>query len=293
MSRQSTGCVLYADMSGSTRLHQTAGDVTADAAVELCVKLFAALTEQHGGRMVKALPDEVVAIFPDAGNAGLAARDIQLGLHEMAPVEKVRLGVRIGLHYGPVEEQDGDVVGDAVNLAARLAEMASKGQIIASMETVDRLTPMQKMDCRKLYSMPVKGRDQEVAICELTWSDTDDATQVMAAHATTDAGEALRLVYRTRVVMVSPQRPAVGLGRDAEADLVVSDRMASRAHCDIEQRNDGFVLADHSANGTYLSIDGDREVVLRREEAMLRGHGFIALGQSRSTATELVEFFCE
>jgi adenylate cyclase len=294
MHRQSTGCVLFADVSGGTRLHQTAGDVTADAALELCVKLFSALTEQHGGRVVKALPDEVVAVFPDAGNAGLAARDIQLGLHDMAPVEKVRLGVRIGLHYGPVEERDdGDVAGDAVNLAARLAEMASKGQIIASMETVELLTPMQKMDCRKLYSMPVKGKDQEIAICELAWSDTDDATQKMASYATTDAGEALRLVYRTRVVRVSHERPAVGLGRDAEADLVVSDRMASRAHCDIEQRNDGFVLADHSANGTFLSIDGDREVVLRREETMLRGHGFITLGQSRSTATEFVEFFCE
>jgi hypothetical protein len=33
--------------------------------------------------------------------------------------------------------------------------------------------------------------------------------------------------------------------------------------------------------------------VLRKEEARLRGHGFITLGQSRSTATEFVEFFCE
>jgi adenylate cyclase len=69
--------------------------------------------------------------------------------------------------------------------------------------------------------------------------------------------------------------------------------MASRAHCAIEQRQGQFVLADHSANGTYLSIDGDREIVLRREEAPLRGHGFITLGQSRASATEFVEFYCE
>jgi len=85
----------------------------------------------------------------------------------------------------------------------------------------------------------------------------------------------------------------VVLGRDATADLVVADRMASRAHCEIEQRHHKFVLSDRSANGTFLSIDGDREIVLRREEALLRGHGFITLGQSRSTATEFVEFFCE
>ena len=76
-------------------------------------------------------------------------------------------------------------------------------------------------------------------------------------------------------------------------DRVVAERMASRTHCEIEQRQDKFVLADHSANGTYLSIDGDREIVLRREEALLRGHGFITLGQSRATATEFVEYYCE
>jgi predicted component of type VI protein secretion system len=66
--------------------------------------------------------------------------------------------------------------------------------------------------------------------------------------------------------------------------------MASRTHCVIERRQSKFVITDRSANGTYLTIDGDRELILRREEAMLRNHGFIALGQSRATATELVEF---
>jgi adenylate cyclase len=94
-------------------------------------------------------------------------------------------------------------------------------------------------------------------------------------------------------VMLTPEERSIVLGRDATAGLVVADRMASRAHCEIERRQDEFVLSDRSANGTYLSIDGDREVVLRKEEARLRGHGFITLGQSRSTATEFVEFFCE
>ena len=287
------GCVLFADVSGSTKLYETVGDAQAHAAVDLCVKLFSALTEQHGGRVVKTIGDEVMAVFADAPPAATAARDIQLGVQDMAPVDKVRLGVRVGFHYGVLVERDGDVFGDTVNLAARLAEMASRGQIITSIETVERLAPVQKMDARRLYSIPVKGREREVDICEIMWTDTDDATQVVASRASTDAGDALRLIYRTRVVVVGPERRSVVLGRDATADLVVADRMASRAHCEIEQRQDKFVIADRSANGTFLSIDGDREIVLRREEALLRGHGFITLGQSRSTATEFVEFFCE
>jgi adenylate cyclase len=125
------------------------------------------------------------------------------------------------------------------------------------------------------------------------WSDTDDATQLVAHHATTDSGDQLRLVYRTRVVVLTREQRSIVLGRDAIAGLVVADRMASRAHCEIERRQDEFVLSDRSANGTYLSIDGEPEVVLRGQQATLRGHGFITLGLSRATAAELVEFFCE
>ena len=127
----------------------------------------------------------------------------------------------------------------------------------------------------------------------MLWSDADDVTQLVAQRATTDKGEQLRLVYRSRVVVLDDRRRTLVIGRDATADLVVPDRMASRVHCEIERRQDKFVLTDRSANGTYVTIDGDREIVLRREEAMLRHHGVIALGQSQSTATERVEFFCE
>jgi adenylate cyclase len=293
MPGQTTGCVLFADVSGTSKLSDSLGGAGAREAIDLCVKLLAALTEQHGWRVVKANEDEVLSLFPDASRAGAAARDIQLGILDMAPVDKVRLGARIGLHFGPVDERDGEIYGDTVNLAAQLAEMATKGQIIASVETAERLAPIQKMDCRPLYSIPVKGKEETIDLCELTWSDTDDATETVARHATTDSGDRLRLVYRTRVVMLAPEERSIVLGRDATAGLVVADRMASRAHCEIERRQDEFVLCDRSANGTYLSIDGDREVVLRKEEARLRGHGFITLGQSRSTATEFVEFFCE
>ena len=69
--------------------------------------------------------------------------------------------------------------------------------------------------------------------------------------------------------------------------------MASRSHCKIERRLDKLILTDHSANGTFITVEGDKEIVLRREEFTLRGHGWIAFGQTRATATDVVEFFCE
>jgi len=291
--QQTTGCVLFADVSGSTKLYEAVGDAAAHEAIDLCCKLFAAITEQHGGRVIKTIGDEVMSIFPEAAEAARAAVDIQLGVNEMAPVDKVKLGVRIGLNHGPLVERDGDVFGDTVNLAARLTEMASRGQVITSVETVELLEPIQKMDCRSLYAIDVKGKDRKVDICELLWTDTDDATQLVAQRATTDAGQRLRVVYRGRTVLVDDDRRSLVLGRDASADLVVADRMASRTHCEIERRQNKFTIVDRSANGTYVTIDGDTEMVLRREEAILRHHGVIALGHSRASATELVEFFCE
>ncbi|MEW5865207.1 MAG: FHA domain-containing protein, partial [Pseudomonadota bacterium] len=93
--------------------------------------------------------------------------------------------------------------------------------------------------------------------------------------------------------VLSDERTVVSLGRDPAADLVVRDRMASRSHGKIERRLDKFVLTDHSSNGTYVTVEGDKEIVLRREEFTLRGRGWIAFGQPRATATDVLEFICE
>ena len=68
------------------------------------------------------------------------------------------IGIRIGFNFGPVVEKDGDVFGDAVNLAARLAGQAQKDQIITSRETVEAMSPVLKTSCRRLYSIQVKGK---------------------------------------------------------------------------------------------------------------------------------------
>ena len=83
------------------------------------------------------------------------------------------------------------------------------------------------------------------------------------------------------------------LGRDATTELVIPDRMASRAHCEVEQRQNKFIVIDRSANGTWITVDGEPPVILRREEAMLRGKGSITLGHSLDGATEIVQYHCE
>jgi hypothetical protein len=140
----------------------------------------------------------------------------------------------------------------------------------------------------------VKGKEKEVDICEMLWSETDEATQLATQRVgRAKAASRLRLVHRDRTIELPRDRKSLVMGRDTTADLVIPDRMASRAHCEIQQRQDKFVITDRSANGTWIAIDGDRPMVLQREEAFLRGHGFITLGSPREAAAEVVEFFCE
>lgn len=295
MPEQATeAAVLFADVSGSTKLYETAGDSVAHAAIEQCIGIMRDKTVGAKGRVVKTIGDEVMSQFPSADAAADAAIEMQLAIAELPPVGKSVLGIRIGFNHGPIVERDGDVFGDAVNLASRLSHVATKGQIITARETVMLMSPMLKSSTRPITTIQVKGKTQEIQVYELIWQQSEDAT-TMASHKSVfkPRNATLRLKVEGTEVVLSSERPMVALGRDPTADLVIRERMASRAHGKIERRLDKFILTDHSANGTFVTVEGDREIVLRREEFTLRGHGWIAFGQSRSTAVDVVEFFCE
>jgi adenylate cyclase len=295
MSEQlSEAAVLFADVSGSTKLYEVAGDAIAHAAIEKCVNLMREKTVGAKGRVIKTIGDEVMSSFPSADEAADAAIEMQLAIAQLPPVGSTQIGIRVGFNHGPVVERDGDVFGDAVNLAARLAGVATKGQIITARDTVMLMSPMLKAATRAITTIQVKGKAQEIQVYELMWQQSEDMT-TLASHKSVykSKNAKLRLVVQGSEMALSAERPAVALGRDPTADLVIRERMASRAHGKIERRLDKFILTDHSANGTFITIEGDKEIVLRREEFTLRGHGWIAFGQSRATAADVVEFFCE
>jgi len=286
--------VLFADVSGSTRLYDTVGDNLAMTAISQCLEIFRDRTEATGGRVIKTIGDEVMSAFSTADDAARTALQIQLRVDALEPVSGNKLGVRIGFHFGPAVERGDDLFGDTVNLASRLADVATRGQIILSQNTTQRLAKGLRAACRPLYSIPVKGKNDDIAICELTWKAGGDATTMMPSLGPSVGRPlVLRLFYRNREIVLDDSRSTITLGRDQSADVVVPERMASREHGRIEHRSDKFVLVDHSANGTYVTMRGERELVLRREECVLHGRGVIALGQPRETATELLEFVCD
>ena len=286
--------VLFADVAGSTALYEVLGDERAFALVESCLSTMSTCTTDVRGRVIKTIGDAVMSVFRTADDAAAAAAEMQLRVDRLGPSVGMPLGLRIGFHFGPVVAHDKDVFGDTVNLASRLCDLASKGQTITDEDTAGRLSGQYTPSLRRLFSIPVKGKAQEVALIELTWQPaTEERTLIVSPHAKADSGRALlELDLDGARIEMGPQRRKVTIGRDLEADFTVRDRSVSRAHAMIERRREHFVLADHSSNGTFVTFEGRPEMKVHHEELTLVGHGWIAFGQPRAEALQVAEFRC-
>ena len=288
-----TGAVLFVDISGSTRLYETLGDEQALARVGRSLALIARVCEDCGGKVIRTTGDGALCMFETADAALRASRLMQEKTDQQQEPGEPGLGIHIGCHFGPVLASGGDLYGDTVNLAARVAGLAKVGQIITTADTIDKLSPALADQARKLDRVPVKGKQEAVTIFEFLWQDSDDLT---AYGTRPDYGLAARIVLKYEGREWRFEGPGdLSFGRDGACDVVVGDRKASRQHARIERRRDKFVLADHSSNGTWVWIAGEAEnVVLRREELMLRASGLIGLGHSPTDGQGApVEFSCQ
>ena len=284
--------VLFADVSGSTRLYESLGDQRALATIAHCLGLVKEACDGYAGRVIKTIGDEAMAVFPAADNAAQAAADMQARITAEPAIATQRLAIRVGFHFGPALETNGDVFGDSVNVAARLVGVAHGAQVITSAATASVLSPWLRARTRELTALTVKGKLRDMSVFELIWQDTADDLTTLATRVITPVAR-MRIRHGEREIMLGEWQAGVALGRDAQNDVVITDRMASRMHAHIERRRDRFVLVDHSSNGTYLTIDGEPEIQLRREEFILRGNGHISFGHAYAKdPSETVEFAC-
>jgi adenylate cyclase len=284
--------VLFADVSGSTRLYETLGDERALATIGRCLALVRGACEGNAGRVIKTIGDEAMAVFPSADNAAQAAAEMQARVAAEPAIAAERLLIRVGFHYGPALTTEGDVFGDSVNVAARLVGVAHGAQVITSAATVSALSPWLRARTRELTALTVKGKLRDLCVFELIWQDSVDDLTTLSTRVIAPAAQ-LRVRHGQHEIVLGEWKSSVALGRDAQNDVVIADRLASRMHAHIERRRDRFVLVDHSSNGTFLTLDGEPEVPLRREEFVLRGHGRISFGHAYAKdPTEIVEFSC-
>jgi len=283
--------VLFADIAGSTKLYDTLGDAQAKTLIDECLGIMRGVVARYAGRVIKTIGDEVMCVLPDADSGHLAATDMQLKVAALPAVSNVKRAIRVGFHVGPVIEESSDVFGDTVNMAARMAGFAKGMQIITTLATVERLSPALRGSTRKIAALSVKGKGDDIEVCEVIWQAGEDLTMATASITPALTQTKLHLTHGASELVLEQANAAVLLGRDAGCQIVLADRKASRVHARIERRRDKFVLVDQSSNGTFVTFAGEAEITLRREEVMLRGQGRIAFGHSiRESSGETVEF---
>lgn len=289
------GTVLLADLRrDASRLYQTAGPTRALQAIQQCVAVLEQAAWEGGATFVRATGDEVMALFPAPAAAADAASAMQLAADSLPPVANTKLGVRIAFQSGPVLMRDGDVLGNTVSMASRLIEEAQKEQIITSRDTAAVLGHSYRNRMRAVRPSQALDPVSSLGLCEFVWRVNESTTRMGAAAAAKPARhETLRLQYGITEVIAKGEHNPVSLGRDFQCGVIILDDLASRRHCTIEQRGGEFVLIDHSTNGTYVTEEGQDEVLLQQASFTLRKHGWLAFGQPRARTDQVVEYFCD
>lgn len=287
--------ILFADVCGSTRLYETLGDQRAQQVIGECILFMLDIVERHNGTLVKTIGDEIMVRFDDPNDGIRAACEIQEENESGRLYSGQRISLRAGIHHGPAILDDGDVFGDAVNVAARMAGIAKATQIITTGDTIERLDEDLQDMAREFDRTTVKGKTEVLSICEMLWESDDVTTMnVPSAQAPAAASSYLVLTVDGQEHRISSsEQPVCTLGRGTQSDLVVPAPLASRVHCRFEYRRGKFVLVDQSTNGTFVRTGDGENVYLRREELLIWGNGMVSLGEEISEQNDhVIRFSC-
>ncbi len=279
---QKNFAVLFADVAGSTHIYEKFGDTKASAIINTTLNIMTEIVEQHGGILIKTIGDEVMCRFDHVDNAVESACEFNEQLDINPPFQKIILVVRTGIHWGPaLLQEDGDLFGDVVNVAARMTGIAQARQIITTEDTVSHLNEHLKLKCREFDRAEVKGKAESLVIYEVVWEPQYVTRLVPILNITPKASavKPLLVTYQDFKKTISSETGPVLMGRSEQCDIVVQSPVASRNHAAIKFNRGKFILVDQSTNGTYVCLSDGKKFYLRRENLPLSGSGIISLGE--------------
>jgi adenylate cyclase len=281
--------VVFADLTGSTGVSESLGNAKATQAIKRLTEWIGKVCIEQNGRVVKGLGDGLLMVFLQGTDAVEAVQEMQRvhteRIKNWPPDLKMRL--QVGMARGEVIEQERDFFGDAVNVAARLADLCAPDQILATNTVMEQLPADSPVRFRSLGAMEVRGRSQPCLVYRVEWQNevmSDFFTMPASLSVLPVAGSlprpgSIALSWLDVDVVFASEELPVHLGRGGEAEFVIDDPRVSRLHAKITWRAGRFYLKDLSSYGTWVRFGGSGAIAaLRRQECMLLGEGEIALG---------------
>ena len=174
--------VFFSDIRGFTNWSEKRSPQQVIEMLNTFLKFQANIVQKHGGDIDKYVGDELVAVFQ--GNekerrAVNAAIEIQQNISFMLDESKNEIAVGIGINSGEVvmgamgseERMDYTVIGNTVNLGARLCSLAERSQILVSEHVHENLE--RRIPVTSLNPVSVKGIENPVPIFEVEWRGVD------------------------------------------------------------------------------------------------------------------------
>jgi TolB-like protein len=235
--KRKLAAILAADVVGFSRLAGSDEERTLARLRALRSDLIDPTIAVHHGRVVKRTGDGVLIEFRSVVDAVRCAIEVQNGMVERnagLPPER-RIELRVGIHLGDVvEESDGDLMGDGLNIAARLEGIADPGGICLSEDAYRQVRDRLKEDFTNLGEKSLKNIARAVRVYAIKTGTAPSAPQ---ASALEKAGPP-----RLSIVVL----PFANLGGDPDQEYFV-DGVTESLTADLSRIAGSFVIGRNTA----------------------------------------------
>ena len=230
--------ILAADVAGYSKLAGSDEERTLARLRALRSDLIDPTIALHHGRVVKRTGDGVLIEFRSVVDAVRCAIEVQNGMVERnagLPPER-RIEFRVGIHLGDVvEESDGDLMGDGVNIAARLEGIADPGGICLSEDAYRQVRDRIKERVhRSRREGTQEHRSTSASVCSQEW--LRQAERRVTCHSEKAGPPRLSIVVL----------PFANLGGDPEQEYFV-DGVTESLTTDLSRISGSFVIARNTA----------------------------------------------
>lgn len=158
--------IVAADVAGYSRLVSDDEEGTLAALRALRADLIDPKIDEYNGRIANTAGDSLLIEFPSVIEALRCCIDVQRGMatHNADISADRRLEFRIGINVGDVIEQDGDLLGGGVNVAARLEGLAAPGGICVSRAARDQVRDLLDIALEDMGEVEVKNIERPVRV---------------------------------------------------------------------------------------------------------------------------------
>jgi TolB-like protein len=211
-------------------------------------KVTDALVAKHGGRLVKTTGDGVLLEFPsvvDAVECAVAVQAVMAERNEGVPQDR-RMLFRIGVNLGDILiEEDGDILGDGVNIAARLEGIAEPGGICISSSAYDQVRGKVGADFADLGEQSLKNIDSPVRVYAAKTRDHFGTGAPVISTSARDTGRPVPLTDKPSIAVLPFQNMSGDPEQEYFADGIAEDVLTtlSKIHeLMVIARNSSFVF---------------------------------------------------